>query len=89
MFTEWLGGHRGLYRLFANRSVDTVSSLPSDRRLTLADNTRQKRRTGDNSAQWIRALTVCLYDPLNFGKGSCGKTQGCHSFLSHFTRSGD
>ena len=34
--------------------VDTVSSLPSDRRLTLADNTRQKRRTGDKSARWTR-----------------------------------
>ena len=28
-----LSGHR----LFANRPADTVSSLPSDRRLTLAD----------------------------------------------------
>ena len=42
--TNWLSGHG----LFANRPADTVSSLPSDRRLTLADNTRQKRRTGTN-----------------------------------------
>ena len=40
--------------------MDTVSSLPSDRRLTLADNTRQKRRKGDKSAQWTRAFTHSL-----------------------------
>ena len=41
---EWLRGHM----LFANRSADTVRSLPSDRRLTVADNNRQTRRTGTN-----------------------------------------
>ena len=51
---DWFSGHR----LFANRPADTVSSLPSDRRLTVADNARQKRRTGDKSVQWTRAFMV-------------------------------
>ena len=38
--------------------MDTVSSLPSDRWLTVADNTRQTRRTGDKSAQWTRAFSL-------------------------------
>ena len=50
---KWLSGHR----ILANRPADTDSSLPSDRQLTVADNTRQKRRTGDRSAQWTRAVT--------------------------------
>ena len=39
---------RSGHGLFPNRPADTVRSLPSDRRLTLADNTRQKRRTRTN-----------------------------------------
>ena len=42
--------------LFADRPADTVRPLPSDRRLTLTDNPRQKRRIGYKSAQWTRAL---------------------------------
>ena len=41
---DWLSGHG----LFANQPADTVSSLPSDRRLTVADNSRQERGTGTN-----------------------------------------
>ena len=52
--------------IFANRPVDTVSSLPSDRRLTVADNTRQKRRTGTN--QWTRVCIDTSYEyyPLEY-----------------------
>ena len=39
-------------------SVDTVSSLPSDRRLTLADNTHQKRR------RQIGSVDMSLYPGL-------------------------
>ena len=52
-----LSGHG----LFANRPADTVSSLPSDRWLTLAYNTNHKRRTGKKSAQWTLALYI-IYD---------------------------
>ena len=51
---HWLGGHRP----FANRPADTVSSRPSDSWLTLANNTCQRRRTGDKLAQWTRAFTL-------------------------------
>ena len=43
----------------ANRPADTVSSLPSDRRLSLAENTRQKRGTGTNR--------ISGYEPLGGG----------------------
>ena len=44
---------------FANRPADTASSLPSDGPwLLVADNTSQKRRMGDKSAQWTRAFST-------------------------------
>ena len=52
---NWLSGHR----LFGNRTAGTVMSLPSDRRLTLADNTRQKRRVWGQT-QWTRSVCILV-----------------------------
>ena len=58
-----LSGHR----LFANPPADTVRPLPSDRRLTLADNTRQRRRTRDKSDQETRAIKQGVWSGVIVG----------------------
>ena len=58
---KWLFG----YGLFA----DPVSSLPSDRWLTVADNTRQKRRAGGILDEWIE-LTKSNRWPIPLVRGA-------------------
>ena len=55
---KWLSGHG----IFANRPADTVSSLPSDRRLTpeVWPTKTFRRRAVDKLTQWTRPyLSLC------------------------------
>ena len=54
----WFSGHGH----FANRPADTVSSLSSDRRLTVADNTRQKKKQiGSVSIMFVNENGSTIY----------------------------
>ena len=60
---NWLSG----YRLFANRPTKTVSSLPSDRRLTTPVNTRQNPDSVDKGFIMSQLGSHDVPSPQNMG----------------------